>query len=72
MKANVMLPNTACTPAAKRAGRRGGLRVFRQFAWLEAGYAKVALSCPAQQWIPFTALPSVGMAHADASYWAVG
>jgi hypothetical protein len=27
----------------------GSLRVFRQFAWLEVGSDKMALSCPAHQ-----------------------
>jgi hypothetical protein len=45
------LPNTACTrsPGKRRshgggtAARRDGVRVFKQFAWLEVGCVKVVL-----------------------------
>ncbi len=32
----------------------GSLRVFKQFAWLEAGSVKVALPRPAHQRVPIT------------------
>ena len=35
----------------------GSLRVFRQFAWLEVGSGKAALSRPAHQRVPLTPLP---------------
>ena len=43
--------NIVCTrPLRQRQGRDGeSLRVFRQFAWLEAGPGKVALSRPAHE-----------------------
>jgi len=42
-------PNTACTrPPQEHRGRDGGsLRVFEQFAWLEVGSVKAAVSRPA-------------------------
>ena len=51
-------PNTACTrPPHERRGRDGGsLLVFRHFAWLEVGSAKIALSHPAHQRVT----PTVG------------
>jgi hypothetical protein len=44
-------PNTACTRTPARAAGAGGgsLRVFKPFAWLEAGSGKMALSRPAHQ-----------------------
>jgi hypothetical protein len=44
-------PNTACTrtPEERRGWRGGSLRVFRQFAWLDVGSDKMALSRPAHQ-----------------------
>jgi len=41
----------ACTDPWASAGAMGGgsLRVFRQFAWLDVGFGKVALSRPAHQ-----------------------
>jgi len=44
-------------PGKERRGHGGGsLRFFRQFAWLEAGFVKVALSRPAHQRVT----PTVG------------
>jgi hypothetical protein len=42
----------SCTPKAAQHSAHltcGSLRVFRQFAWLEVGSVKVALSRPAHQ-----------------------
>jgi hypothetical protein len=51
MHQNKPAPNTACTrPRHEHAGQAGGsLRVFKQFAWLQVGSGKMALSRPTHQ-----------------------
>jgi hypothetical protein len=42
-------------PQQSALGHGGGSRrVFRQFAWLEVGSVKMALSCPAHQRVTHT------------------
>jgi hypothetical protein len=38
-------------PTGGTAARRGGVRVFRQFSWLEAASSKAVFSRLAHQWV---------------------
>ena len=63
-----MPPNTACTPPSAGSGRAGGsLRGSRQFAWLEAGSGKMALSRPTHQWVT-QAVGQRGVTISDANF----